>query len=288
MKENLQNKVCLITGATNGIGEEAAKQIALMGAEIVFIARNQTKANQLNETIKSLTGRESTPIIADLSSQSEVKKAAEEFLSLNKPLHILLNNAGIMNTSRRETVDGLEEVFSVNHLAYYTLTLLLMDKLIASGPGRIVNVASGAHMFIKEINFEDLQSEKEYKTMHVYGQSKLANILFTRELSNKVQSKGITVNCLHPGFVKTSFGKNNTGVIGLIIKFLMTLFAIKVEEGAETIIYLATSDNVKNISGEYFYQSKINKPSNFAENNKSADDLWDLSLKILKNNNLTL
>jgi len=119
MKENLQNKVCLITGATNGIGEEAAKQIALMGAEIVFIARNQTKANQLNETIKSLTGRESTPIIADLSSQSEVKKAAEEFLSLNKPLHILLNNAGIMNTSRRETVDGLEEVFSVNHLAYY-------------------------------------------------------------------------------------------------------------------------------------------------------------------------
>jgi NAD(P)-dependent dehydrogenase (short-subunit alcohol dehydrogenase family) len=107
-------------------------------------------------------------------------------------------------------------------------------------------------------------------------------------LSKLVSKNNITVNCLHPGFVKTSFGKNNTGVIGLIIKFLMTVFAIKVEEGAETIIYLAKSDNVKNISGEYFYQSKINKPSNFAENNKSADDLWDLSLKILKNNNLTL
>ena len=205
MKENLQGKVCLITGATNGIGEEAAKQIALMGAEIIFIARNPVKANELNKTLKSLTGKESTSIIADLSSQLEVKRAADKFLSLNKPLHILLNNAGIMNTSRKETVDGLEEVFSVNHLAYYSLTLLLMDKLIANGPGRIVNVASGAHMFIKEMNFDDLQSEKEYKTMRVYGQSKLANILFTRELSEKLEGKGITVNCLHPGFVNTGY-----------------------------------------------------------------------------------
>ena len=151
MKENLQGKVCLITGATNGIGEEAAKQIALMGAEIVFIARSPAKAEELKQSLKSLTGRESTSIIADLSSQEEVKRAASEFLSMNKPLNILLNNAGIMNTTRKETVDGLEEVFSVNHLAYYSFTLMLMNKLIESGPSRVVNVASGAHMFVKDM-----------------------------------------------------------------------------------------------------------------------------------------
>ena len=280
MKENLQNKVCLITGATNGIGEEAAKQIALMGAEIVFIARNQIKANQLKETIKSLTGRETTSIIADLSSQSEVKKAAEEFLSLNKPLHILLNNAGIMNTSRRETVDGLEEVFSVNHLAYYTLTLLLMDKLIASGPGRIVNVASGAHMFIKEINFEDLQSEKEYKTMHVYGQSKLANILFTRELSNKVQGKGITVNCLHPGFVNTGIGSNNSPILGRILMALARPFSRKTDKGAETSIFLCTSPEVEGLSGEYYVDCEVSKISGPAKSKDNAEKLWNISSKL--------
>ena len=280
MKENLQNKVCLITGATNGIGEEAAKQIALMGAEIVFIARNQTKANQLKETIKSLTGRETTSIIADLSSQSEVKKAAEEFLSLNKPLHILLNNAGIMNTSRRETVDGLEEVFSVNHLAYYTLTLLLMDKLIACGPGRIVNVASGAHMFIKEINFEDLQSEKEYKTMHVYGQSKLANILFTRELSNKVQGKGITVNCLHPGFVNTGIGSNNSPTLGRILMALARPFSRKTDKGAETSIFLCTSPEVEGLSGEYYVDCEVSKISGPAKSKDNAEKLWNISSKL--------
>ena len=139
-----------------------------------------------------------------------------------------------------------------------------------------------------DINLDDIEMVNKYNGWVCYKKSKLCNILFTKKLSELASKNNITVNCLHPGFVKTSFGTNNTGVIGLIIKFLMTLFAIKVEEGAETIIYLATSDNVKNISGEYFYQSKINKPSNFAENNKSADDLWDLSLKILKNNDLTL
>ena len=130
MNENLKNKVCLITGATNGIGLEAAKSLNKMGAEIVFIARNKEKAEKLQQELMSETGREATAIIADLSSLSEVKKAADQFLSLDKPLHILLNNAGIMNRERAETVDRLEEVFSVNHLAYFTLTLLLIEKMI--------------------------------------------------------------------------------------------------------------------------------------------------------------
>jgi|TARA_B110000116_G_scaffold272086_1_gene295138 retinol dehydrogenase-12 len=280
MKENLQGKVCLITGATNGIGEEAAKQIALMGAEIIFIARNPVKANELNKTLKSLTGKESTSIIADLSSQLEVKRAADKFLSLNKPLHILLNNAGIMNTSRKETVDGLEEVFSVNHLAYYSLTLLLMDKLIANGPGRIVNVASGAHMFIKEMNFDDLQSEKEYKTMRVYGQSKLANILFTRELSEKLEGKGITVNCLHPGFVNTGIGSNNSPTLGRILMAMARPFSRKTDKGAETSIYLCVSPEVEGISGEYYIDCEVSKISGAARSKDNAEKLWNISSEL--------
>ena len=280
MKENLEGKVCLITGATNGIGEEAAKQIGLMGADICFVARNQDKAEELKSTLKSLTGRDATAIIADLSSQADVKRAAGEFLALNKPLHILLNNAGIMNTSRQETVDGFEEVFSVNHLAYFSLTLMLMNKLIESGPGRVVNVASGAHQFVKDMNFDDLQSEKEYKTMKVYGQSKLANILFTRELSKKIEGKGVTVNCLHPGFVNTGIGSNNSPTFSKILMALARPFSRKTDQGAETSIYLCTSPEVESTSGEYFYDCKKDKISAAARNKDNATKLWSVSSQL--------
>ena len=280
MKENLQGKVCLITGATNGIGEEAAKQIALMGAEIVFIARSPAKAEELKQSLKSLTGRESISIIADLSSQEDVKRAASEFLSMNKPLNILLNNAGIMNTSRKETVDGLEEVFSVNHLAYYSFTLMLMNKLIESGPSRVVNVASGAHMFVKDMNFDDLQSEKEYKTMQVYGRSKLANILFTRELAERLEGKGVTVNCLHPGFVNTGIGSNNSPTMGRILMALARPFSRKTDRGAKTSIYLCVSPEVENETGEYFYDCKKEKISAAASDKENATKLWEESSKL--------
>ena len=170
MNENLKNKVCLITGATNGIGLEAAKALSKMGAEIIFIARNQEKAEKLKDDLQKESGKWPTSIIADLSLQSEVKKAADEFLSLNKPLDILLNNAGIMNRERKETADGFDEVFSVNHLAYFSLTLMLLEKMKNTGGGRIVNVASMAYRFVNEINFEDLQSKENYKSLKAYGQ----------------------------------------------------------------------------------------------------------------------
>ena len=203
MSQNLENKVCLITGATNGIGEQSAKEINKMGAEIIFVARNEDKGNRLKEELYKDTGRQATMILANLSSQNEVRGAAESFLAMEKPLDILLNNAGIMNRERSETVDGLEEVFSVNHLAYFTFTLMLAEKLKHTEGSRVVNVASGAHQFVKEMNFEDLQSEESYKPMQVYGQSKLANILFTKTLSEKLSNFDVTVNCLHPGFVST-------------------------------------------------------------------------------------
>ena len=279
MNENLENKVCLITGATNGIGEEAAKELNKMGAEIVFVARNEEKGEQLKAELKEATGKESTMILANLSSQAEVKSAAEKFLSMEKPLDILLNNAGIMNRERSITEDGLEEVFSVNHLAYFTFTLMLIDKLKSTEGSRVVNVASGAHQFVKEMNFGDLQSEKVFKPMQVYGQSKLANILFTKSLANKLADHGVTVNCLHPGFVSTGIGSNNKGIWNILMS-LARPFARKTDKGAETSVYLCSSPEVKDISGEYFVDCKIEKVSDAAKSSDQADKLWKISSEL--------
>ena len=279
MNENLENKVCLITGATNGIGEEAAKELNKMGAEIVFVARNEEKGEQLKAELKEATGKESTMILANLSSQAEVKSAAEKFLSMEKPLNILLNNAGIMNRERSITEDGLEEVFSVNHLAYFTFTLMLIDKLKSTEGSRVVNVASGAHQFVKEMNFGDLQSEKVFKPMQVYGQSKLANILFTKSLANKLADHGVTVNCLHPGFVSTGIGSNNKGIWNILMS-LARPFARKTDKGAETSVYLCSSPEVKDISGEYFVDCKIEKVSDAAKSSDQADKLWKISSEL--------
>ena len=279
MNENLENKVCLITGATNGIGEEAAKELNKMGAEIVFVARNEGKGEQLKAELKEATGKEPTMILANLSSQAEVKSAAEKFLSMEKPLDILLNNAGIMNRERSITEDGLEEVFSVNHLAYFTFTLMLIDKLKSTEGSRVVNVASGAHQFVKEMNFGDLQSEKVFKPMQVYGQSKLANILFTKSLANKLADHGVTVNCLHPGFVSTGIGSNNKGIWNILMS-LARPFARKTDKGAETSVYLCSSPEVKDISGEYFVDCKIEKVSDAAKSSDQAEKLWKISSEL--------
>ena len=279
MNENLENKVCLITGATNGIGQESAKALNNMGAEIVFVARNEEKGNFLKQQLKNDSGRDATMIVANLSSQAEVKRAANEFLALEKPLDILLNNAGIMNRERNETVDGLEEVFSVNHLAYFTLSLMLLDKLKQTENSRVINVASGAHQFVKDMNFDDLQSEKTFKPLQVYGQSKLANILFTKSLSEKLLNSGVTVNCLHPGFVSTGIGSNNKGIWNLLM-FLAKPFAKKSNKGAETSIYLCSSPAVKNISGEYFVDCTVEKVSEAANDPKQAEKLWDISVEL--------
>ena len=280
MNENLENKVCLITGATNGIGLEAAKALNQMGAEIVFIARNHEKANKLKEELLQESGRQPTAIIADLSSQNEVKKAAEEFISLNKPLDILLNNAGIMNRERKETADGFDEVFSVNHLAYFSLTLLLIEKMKNAGGGRIVNVASMAYRFVNEMNFEDLQSKENYKGLKVYGQSKLANILFTRSLASKLKDYKITVNCLHPGYVDTGIGLNNEGFFVRLLMNLGRPFAKKTDKGAETSIYLCASPEVEKVTGEYFVDCEIEKLIGAAKSDDQAEKLWSISSEL--------
>jgi len=186
-----------------------------------------------------------------------------------------------------DSIDNIEKTFALNHLSYFALTnLLLQNKNIKRG-GRIINVASGAHKGV-DIDINDLEMKKNYNGWVAYKKSKLCNILFTRKLSEFTSNMDITVNCLHPGFVKTEFGKNNMGFLGFVIKLLMNIFAIKVEDGAKTILHLVKSKDVKAITGKYFYKSKIIEPSSFAQNPKRADQLWDESIKILKNKGLTL
>ena len=249
---DIKDKNVLITGATSGIGRAAAIELSSIGANIFFVARSESKAQLLVDDINKINGKGAIPIIADLSSQSDIRKAAQKFNTLNLPLHVLLNNAGLINKERKETIDGYEEVFAINHLAYFLLTNLLIDKLKEANGSRIVNVSSGAHAFVKGFNFEDVQSEKTYKPFQVYGYSKLANILFTKKLSVILENNKITVNCLHPGVVSTSLGQNN-GNLQKYLFFLAKPFMRSSEKGAETSVYLCSSPEVSDESGQYFY-----------------------------------
>ena len=277
----------LITGGTSGLGFYTALKLAEDHSnKILLIGSNSSKGIKSAKKIESITKNNNISYIeADLSSIRQISLLAKNLMS--EKFDILINNAGALYFKRVESIDKIEKTFALNHLSYFALTsLLLKNKNIKAG-GRIINVASGAHKGI-DIDFEDLEAKKNYNGWFVYKKSKLCNILFTRKLSELTSNKNITVNCLHPGFVKTEFGKNNSGVLGLIIKLLMNLFAIKLEDGAKTILYLAKSKDVKDVSGEYFYKSKILEPSSYARNQDSADLLWDESIKILRNKGLTL
>ena len=277
---NVKNKNILITGATSGIGRSTAIALSSMGARVTFIARNKDKAEVLLKELNCNTENKAAYIIADLSSQDEVKSAAKEYLNMNISLDILINNAGLINLKRRETVDGFEETFAVNHLAYFSLTNILIDKIKESKSARIINISSGAHQFVSRMNFDDLQSEKNYKPFKVYSYSKLANILFTRKLSEVLKNDNITVNCLHPGVVATGFASQNDSKIQKLLFKLSKPFMRSSNKGAETSIYLSSSDEVSDVSGKYFYNSKISKISSGASSKEDAEKLWEISMKL--------
>ena len=277
----------LITGGTDGLGYRTAFILAKdKKNKLILIGRNKKKGNDAVSKIKNETKNSNIKFLnADLSSINETSLLANKLIS--EKINVLINNAGALFYSRNKSTEGIEKTFALNHLSYFVLTnLMLKNKTIKNG-GRIINVASGAHRGV-DLNFDDIEMVNNYNGWKCYKKSKLCNVLFTKKLSELTKKNKITVNCLHPGFVKTNFGKNNTGFAGLVIKSLMNFFAIKVEEGAKTIIYLASSPEVENISGKYFYQSKINKPSNFAENNSSAEKLWKHSIETISKFGLTI
>ena len=277
----------LITGGTSGLGYRTAYILAHESKnKIILIGSNNKKGQQAVERLIYETENKNLRFIkADLSSINEIGLLAKDLIK--EKIDILINNAGALFYSRNESIDQIEKTFALNHLSYFALTNLLLKYKVIKNGGRIINVASGAHKGI-DVDFNDLEMSNNYNGWKCYKKSKLCNILFTKKLSELTSINNITVNCLHPGFVKTEFGKNNKGFVSLAIKFLMNFFAITVEEGAKTIIHLANSEDVKGITGEYFYKCKIKQPSKYAENKNSADQLWNKSIEMLKNKGLTL
>ncbi len=282
----LEGKTCLVTGATSGIGVETALALAMQGARVVISGRNPERAERVRADIVRRSGNRNVDVLlADLASLSDVRKLADAFLSGYDALHVLLNNAGVVNTRRELTVDGFEATFGVNHLACFLLTNLLLDRLRESAPARIVSVASEAHRF-GAIDWDDLQSERRYggwpvvSGMQVYGASKLANILFNTELARRLEGSGVTANCLHPGMVATRLGKNN-GATGRIAALLVRPFAKRPAKGAETSIHLATAQELGGVSGQYFARKRAITPSAAARDAEAARRLWDESARLV-------
>jgi NAD(P)-dependent dehydrogenase (short-subunit alcohol dehydrogenase family) len=274
----MEGKIVVMTGATSGIGEVAAQALAEAGATIVFVARDVARAEA---TLRRLNAKGRAPhrfYRADLSSIAETRRVGAEIAAETPRIDVLVNNAGAIFSSRRLSADGLEMTFALNHMSYFGLTEALREKLLASAPARIVNTASDAHQGAK-IDFSDLQSEKNYSAMRAYGRSKLCNILFTRELARSLAGKGVTANCLHPGFVATRFGDEAGGMIGRFVG-LAKFFARTTEKGAETIIYLASSPDVANDSGFYFVDRRKAKPSAAAQDDETARRLWAASVEL--------
>jgi len=280
MQPSMNGKTILITGATNGIGLVAARELARLGAQTVIVSRSAEKCAQVTEQIKQETGNAEVEFIAaDLSTRDGVQRAAHEFKKRHTRLDVLLNNAGALFFSRQVSADGIEMTFALNHLNYFHLTILLLDVLKASAPARIINVSSGAHQGAK-INFDDLQFKKGYSGMKAYGQSKLANVLFTYELTRKLEGARVTANALHPGFVNTGFAKNNGGFVKYAMGLLFPMQRTP-EKGAQTSIYLACSPEVEGVTGKYFKDSKPIPSDPASYNRAAAERLWQVSLEMI-------
>jgi len=275
----LLGKTVLITGATNGIGRAAALQLAKQGATMVIVGRNPAKTAQTVDEIKAQSGNPLVNgLIADLSSMADVRRLAAEFSQKYTRLDVLINNAGGVFASRKLTVDGYEHTFAFNHLAYFLLTNLLLNQLKASAPARIVNVSSGVHVGAV-IDFDDLQSQKNYGGNQAYGQSKLANVLFTYALARRLAGSGVTVNASRPGVVATGFGENNGGLLRLVARFLH-LFALTPEKGADTVVYLASSPEVEGITGKYWYKREPIPSSPVSYDEAAQQRLWEVSAQL--------
>jgi retinol dehydrogenase-12 len=267
---DMLGKICLVTGATDGIGKVTARVLAERGATVIGVGRDPAKIEATLAEVGDTPGSLKF-LTADLSSQAQIRALADAFTSQYDHLHLLVNNAGAMFTRYRESVDGIELTFALNHLAYFLLTQLLLDRLIASAPARIINVSSDAHQRTT-IQFDDLGHRRQYNEWTTYGASKLANILFTYELARRLKGAGVTVNTLHPGFVNTNFQH----AAGLNMRGNLTS-----EEGADTQIWLATSPEVDGITGKYFVRRRDTRSSDVSYDEATARSLWEVSSEMV-------
>jgi NAD(P)-dependent dehydrogenase (short-subunit alcohol dehydrogenase family) len=275
----MEGKVVLITGGTSGIGRAAATALAAMGAEVAVTGRSRQRGEAAVEEIRDTSGNERVSLmLADLAVQTEVRGLAEEFRERYDRLDVLVNNAGIIQSKRTETPDGLELTLAVNHLAPFLLTNLLLDLLKESAPSPIITVSSEARRGA-QIDFEDLQSERRYRAFKVYGMTKLANILFTYELAERLEGTGVVANCLHPGGVNTNFGTNNRS-FGTLLFRAFKPFMRTPEQGADTIVYLAISPEAGKMTGRYLTDRKVVSSFNEPHDEATQKRLWEVSEKL--------
>lgn len=269
----------MVTGGTSGIGQVAAEKLASMGARIVLVARSQSRGEAALSRLRAIApGVKHTVHYGDLSRLAELKRVGTDIAAAEPRIDVLINNAGAVFSQRQTTEDGVELTFATNHLSYFVLTHALRERLIASAPSRVVNTSSHAH-YRGEIDFDNLQYQRDYKSFAAYSRSKLCNVLFTRVLARRLAGTGVTTNSLHPGFVKTRIGDDGTG-FGAAAFRLAKVFAITPEKGAETIVYLASSGDVAKTTGLYFYKCKPVDPSKVAQDDTTADQLWQETAKI--------
>ncbi len=280
----MEGKICIVTGATSGIGKQIALGLASQGASVVLVGRNKSRCEKATEEIaQRVAGNESSVsyLLADFSSQSSIRSMAQDFRDRHHRLDILVNNAGIFRARHEMTEEGVEHTFAVNHLAPFLLTSLLLDLLMASDKSRIVTTSSIGHRGAR-IDFSDLHfTRKRYSGIKAYGQSKLANILFTRELARRLKGSSVTANCFHPGGVRTNLAEGNPWYYRLMW-YIVTPFLINAEKGADTGIYLATSPDLNGISGKYFVKRKETVPSSQARDDDVAHRLWSVSEELTK------
>lgn len=275
----MKNRVCLITGATAGIGQAAARSLASMGATLVIVGRNEERCITTVDSIREETGNPSVAyLLADLSVQAQVRQLAQDFLTRYSRLDVLVNNAGGFFLTRQVSADSIEMTWALNHLSYFLLTNLLLDRLKDSAPARVVNVASNSH-FKQKLDFDDLQLNRRFSGIKAYGRSKLANVLFTYELARRLKGTGVTANALHPGLVATNIGKNN-GPLASAFVLWAKLKGVSLEEGARTVVYLANSPEVSGVSGKYFAKEKPIPSDPFSYDQAAAECLWQTSLEM--------
>ena len=278
---SLKGRTCLITGASGGIGKETAVALAKLGATVVMVSRDAERGEAALSDVRRRSGGSNDVhlMLADLASLQAVRDLASDFRQRHQQLHVLVNNAGAFNAQLALTKDGFEMTFGVNHLAHFLLTDLLLDLLKASAPARIINVSSSGHTRGTSA-FDGLHGEGKYAGMAVYCQSKLANVLFTYELARRLASDGVTANCLHPGVIRSGFGRNNSGIWGALFRVFHTVarpFLLTSEQGAQTSIYLASSPEVEGVTGKYFAKSRQTQSSDLSHDTDLAQRLWQVS-----------